>query len=241
MRYLLISFVVALLGSGCKKENLCDCFKGSGAQTEELRQLGSFSQLEVFKNVKVNLVSDSLNYAIVRGGKNLLELVETRIENDRLTIINKNKCNWVRSYKNEISVTLHTNRLEFIEHSGSNNIECLNFFTQPYFEVYTYNSGNVHMKVHTQHFYTRMLLASSDIYAEGTTNYFYAFGGNMGFIYADQLTADSSFVHHNGQGDIYVHAQHWLRAKIENIGNVYYRGSPVVESEITGSGKVIHR
>src|SRR6185436_10689371 len=108
--------------SSCKKENMCDCFKSTGSTFTEKRVLGDFDQLEVNDNIDVVLVEDTLNYAEVEAGKNLIDLIDTKIDNNQLNIANRNTCNWVRSYKKEITVTVHFKQLKQIVHYGSKEI-----------------------------------------------------------------------------------------------------------------------
>ena len=76
---------------GCKKS--CDCLKSAGSITTELRSLSTINSINIKNNVDVKIHYGTEYKLAVRGGSNLLEKIETRIENGTLYIRNNNKCN----------------------------------------------------------------------------------------------------------------------------------------------------
>src|SRR5438067_439983 len=79
--------------SGCKKENMCDCIKSTGDIITEHRSIADFTELEVYKNVIVTIVQDTVVYADVEAGENLMPLIDTEVSGGVLKITNNNKCN----------------------------------------------------------------------------------------------------------------------------------------------------
>src|SRR5688572_20402713 len=96
---------VSLSLAGCQKENQFDCFKSTGKTTTVTRPLSAFNSLRLQDDAQVILVQDSNSFVEIKGGTNLTDNILTEIKNQELTIRNINKCNWVRSYKPEITVT----------------------------------------------------------------------------------------------------------------------------------------
>jgi hypothetical protein len=94
--------------------------------------------------------------------------------------------------------------------------------------------------VQTEQCYARLMGASGDIYISGSTAYNYIYGVSFGFAYEQELSNQTCFVDHRGNGDIYIKSGDELSVNIEFIGNVYYSGSPKLQSTISGSGKLIH-
>ncbi len=223
----------------CTKENMCDCFKGTGDDIMETRTLSDFDVLEVHKNVIVKLVQDTINYVVVEGGDNLISLVKTDVDNGALNITNNNTCNWVRSFKKEISATLHFKNIKEISHYGSKDITSENTIITKSLNVQNFNSADIHLTVQTDECFARLMGASGDIYITGQTNYSYVFGGSFGFAYEQDLVHNTCFVDHRGNGDIYVSTGALLQANLSYVGNIYYTGNGKVESKITGSGKLI--
>jgi hypothetical protein len=93
------------------------------------------------------------------------------------------------------------------------------------------------MKAHQV--YARQMVGGGNIYLSGSSDFCYTFAGSFGYIYAGDFVSQSVNVDHRSTGEIHVNAVSDLRVYIEGKGNVYYQGSPVIDSEIKGSGKLI--
>src|ERR1035437_4176093 len=86
-------FLVALF-STCKKENLCDCIKRTGAIVTETRTINGFDSIVVQDNMNVFIIQDPNFEVKVEAGKNIVPLITTSVVNGTLTISNNNRCNW---------------------------------------------------------------------------------------------------------------------------------------------------
>jgi hypothetical protein len=233
--------ITCCLSISCNKENLCDCLKSTGAIITEHRLLSDFTQVNVNKNVSVTLYQDTVNYADVEAGENLISLVKTDISNGVLNITNENTCNWVRSYKKEINVMLHFKNLVYVRNYASKDITCAKTIISPFIDAETYGSGDIHLSIQGTTSYTGLFANAGDIYMEGSVVKSLVFSQSFGFVYEQNLQSDSCAVDQRGTGDLYVSAKDWLRASISKEGNVYYTGNPVISSSFYGSGKLIHQ
>lgn len=233
--YLLACLLVL---QGCKKDNMCDCIKSTGTVVSEKRSLGDFSSLEVRKNVIVTLYQDTINYVEVEAGSNLIDLVRTEVNDGILKITNDNTCNWVRSYDIEVHARVHLKNISLIEHYGSEEINCGNTLKGDFIDVYENNSADIHLNLDIVQVYARQMIGGGDIYLTGRCRFLYTFGGSFGYIYGKDMLSDSVLVDHRGTGDIHVSPITWMKVNIEDRGNVYYSGSPAVESYLNGTGKL---
>jgi len=237
--YILI--ITSCVSTSCKKENLCDCLKSTGAIITERRLLGDFTEVNVNKNVSVILYQDTADYADVEAGENLISLVKTDVSGGVLNITNENTCNWVRSYKKEINVSLHVKNLVYVRNYGSKDITCAKTIISPFIDAETYGSGDIHLSIQSTTSYTGLFANAGDIYMDGTVVKSYVFAQSFGFVYEQNLQNDSCQVDQRGTGDLYVSGKDWLRVSIMKEGNVYYTGNPVISSSFYGSGKLIHQ
>ncbi len=121
-----ILFVIAILIAliGCKKAEDRRCLKGAGEITERVVPVGSFGEIFIGPNVTVVLVQDGTNEVHIIGGKNLVNFVSTEITDNMLVIKNENRCNFLRSYKQEITVEIHYTGLYKIEFEGTKPLSC---------------------------------------------------------------------------------------------------------------------
>lgn len=123
MRFLLVISLIVVV-SGCKKAEDRSCFKSTGPETTIVRDLSDFSGLFVGTNVNLVLVQDGSNEVRITGGKNLLNFISSEILEGVLYIRNENKCNFLRSYKHEITVEVHFTGLSYIEFEGTKPLIC---------------------------------------------------------------------------------------------------------------------
>ena len=118
MRLLIIISIFAAL-AGCKKSEDRRCFKSTGPETTIVRELDAFHGIFVGPNVNIVLVQDGENEVHIVGGKNLVNFITSDINDGVLRIFNDNKCNFLRSYKYEVTVEVHYIGMSFIEFEGT--------------------------------------------------------------------------------------------------------------------------
>jgi hypothetical protein len=235
-----VFFFLLLIASSCKKENMCDCLKSTGNVVTEKRVLADFHAMEVRKNVIVTLVQDTLNYAEIEAGSQLIDLIETEVVDGILKISNNNICNWVRSYDVEVNVRVHLKSISSIEHFGSGEIRCANVLIIDQLDVRENNSADIKLNLRARRVFARLMNGGGDIYLDGQSDFCYAYSASFGYIYARNLTADSVQVDHRGSGDMHVHPVNWFSVYLADRGDVYYRGNPqYVGSVLDGIGRLI--
>jgi hypothetical protein len=106
IKNILILSVTIFFLMGCKKENSLDCFKSNGREVYEIRNLGSFTKIEVNEKIEVTVFKGTEFKIEVIAGKNIIKNIKTRIVNDTLKIENRNTCNFVRGYKKKVRVNV---------------------------------------------------------------------------------------------------------------------------------------
>ena len=242
-KYLILSasFIILLLTFlGCKKENLCDCFKSTGSETIIYRDLtNSFDTVLMKDKLDVYLIEDTIDKIEIHGGKHLVNLVHTDVANNKLTITNNNKCNFVRSYKRRIKVYVHVTNLKSIVQNGVGNLYCVNDITSDSLTYQIFNSGDLHLKVNNL-FLRGGVNGMGDIYAEGTTLIHNSNIKGEGFLFAESLNTQTSDLIMKTSGTSKITANSQIILTLTQSGNVYYHGNPsVIQTSITGSGKLI--
>lgn len=227
--------------SGCKKENMGDCLKSTGSVQTEIRDLPDFNRLEVEDNINVFIRFGGPHRAEIEAGKNLLELIETEVEGNTLHIRNNNKCNWVRSYKHPIDITLYCDELDELIAHGYGTVETLDTLVQTSFLAEQWlASGMIKLLLNTDEVYLKSHTGPADFECRGHSDFLYAYNSSQGILKLDGVQAQNAFVWNTGTGDIYVNASDSLEILIENVGDVYYTGQPgYVSSTINHDGEAI--
>lgn len=238
---LIISVLLAVFGFSCKKENAGDCFKSVGNQTEEMRVLAPFDNIHVDKDVDVVLVPDTQEFAVVRCGENLIDLIKTDVSGSKLFITNKNRCNWVRSFKTPIVVEVHVKSIYKLYFTGSGEISCTDTLRSENFLLEAYQaSGNVNLTVRNGWNQVVQHTGNADLKVGGWAPYNTMFSGGNGFLDCRGMHCNEAYILHKGTGNFYTTATNYLGVKIVFTGDVYYTGNPAtIVDSITGSGRLI--
>lgn len=229
-----------LTWTSCKKENRCDCFKGTGKISSKEIKPDTFKAIQVESNINVEIIEGTENKITVSAGSKLIDFVEFEIKDTTLFIRDKNKCNWSRSFKNEINVIVEVISISHITQFGTGKIFSSDTIHAPYFLLELANSGDVQLIVDASTFYCNNHVSTGDITLSGKAGLSYVFNSGNGFIYAENLLTDITFLGNHNTGKCYVNAKDWLEVEIDYSGDVYYRGNPpLIKKNITGTGKLI--
>lgn len=121
--------------------------------------------------------------------------------------------------------------------SGSGNIYAGTFDSVHDARYVIKGSGNIEAGVHANEVYAE-IDGSGNITLSGTTQYEEVKVSGSGDVRAFGLGAVDTKVYIYGSGKAEVNVSQSLFVKINGSGDVYYKGNPVVQTEINGSGSV---
>lgn len=234
-------FIILILFNSCKKENWCDCFKGTGKDIEETRILNPFDELLVEDNIEVH-VKKGIDYVVkITAGSKVMPLIKTSVENGRLKIYDNNTCDFTRDYKRKVSVLVTVPVLNKITQNGTGNVVMDDEFNCDKLSYYLSNSGNLHINISANIVYGSMH-GNGDVYVKGKikSNFIYASG--QGFYYAYGANSDEMILTLNTSGIMEVSVNQFLKIDMNerSTGNIYYKGNPAKTTlNMKGSGKLI--
>jgi hypothetical protein len=221
----------------CKKENMGDCFKGTGDIISEQRNLEYSDSIKVDNNINLILTYGTGNKIVIEAGKNLVPLIKAEVRNGFLHLENTNKCNFMRSFKVPVNVYIESNRFSKIVLNGTGNITSTNSIKSDYLIVDNIGTGDFNIEIDANYVHTH-IHGSGDIIIKGRAELQEAYCAGYAYIRAEGLITNYTYVYSNTSGDVIVNAENELGAQIYNSGNVYYKGSPKVSyilSEGTGN------
>lgn len=232
--------ILAIFSGSCKKDHWFDCLKGTGEQITIIRTLEQFHSIELHNNSDV-IYRKGNPHALITGGANLLEGIETTVNNGWLTIRNNNKCNWVRDFNKRITIEVFADTLIRIDNYGSGNFTTADTITVTDFRYDNWNaSGSMNFYFNTVRFYMNIHTGTSDLTAKGISEVQILYNNGYGLIDLLELKGNLIFMNNSGTNDMFVSVKYELYATIEESGNIFYSGSPtIVVPEIKGSGKLI--
>jgi hypothetical protein len=215
----LLMALTALFFTSCKK----DTIRGKGnIITQTLPGLASKSFTSVETHYDISAVISYGNIAEVKvtGYENLLNILETEIDNGVLKLKYNKDYNQVKNGNVRFEIVIP--RVQRTGIYGSGDIKVKGFLTGTQFTAGIYGSGNI--TVENSNYESGIL----DIYGSGK-------------IEAQGLQVNNAFANIYGSGHSYISVSEKLVSKIFGSGNVYYWGNPLLETTQNGSGRVIKR
>jgi len=233
-----ISFIALLLFTKCGKENSFDCLKSTGKIITEKRNLPYFNSIFIEDNIDVYIVQDTFRNVKIEAGKNIISNIKTEVTEKTLFIKNTNTCNWVRSYKKKIKVFVTTNDLIKITHDGEGLITSNDTLTDTLF-LHITGAGDIKLNINAKLIWLDMYVLGN-VELSGVTDRLNASVNSFGHLLTEDLICDECDILSTGEGDAYIHCEKSLKATIKHIGNIYFYGNPVVESIITGDGRIVN-
>lgn len=234
--------ILIALAFSCRKPEERACFKKSGEMAIKVYEFGAFNQLHLNEHLTYKLIQDSTNKVLVRGGNNLLNFVDVMAENGVLTVENKNRCNYLRSYEIP-EVEIHYTKLINILFEGTEHLYNEDTLITDYLTL-TLRDGAGHMNLNVKAMDINAINTNGwgSLTLRGKTQ---SLRGNLmgdGTFDFSQLSATNQVMLITSSSiDQLVNAEGVpLSVELNGIGNVYYYGTPSVINKVQyGTGQLI--
>jgi hypothetical protein len=231
------AFILSIsIFSSCKKDTVF----GSGPIETQERTVGSFTKVRTEGDIDVIISQNALQKIVVSDYSNLINDIETIVVGDELFIRYRNNKS-VSNSKSKVTITMPT--LNAVYTSGSADINVNGaFVVANTFAATTRGSGDIVLNAITAIDFNVIVVGSGDVSVTNSTtkNTNINIDGS-GDVNAFGLQADNATVEVRGSGDAEVSAYILLNAIIRGSSDIYYRGNPIINKTITGSGSVIRR
>lgn len=242
MRYLSSIIIASIMSivflmSSCRDDR--HWIKGEGPNVTNTRRVSNFNGISLSFSADVQVVKDSTFTIELRGQQNVLDVIETRVKGSTLEIyvdyhyhIRKN---------NPVTIVVHMPDLSRADVNGSGKIECLDPFYPDNMSANVNGSGEIRLAGNVESNFTANVNGSGSIYHNGSgvcSRADFSISGS-GYIQAESLKTEQVYSSISGSGTQIVYALDRLDVHISGSGDVYYRGTPTIIKNISGSGKVI--
>jgi hypothetical protein len=216
-----------------------DAVVGNGKAASESRSTGEFAGIGLAGGMALKLKQGSPASVIVHGDANLLPLIETAVEGDKVL-----QLRWKRgiSVRTEVAtwVEVVAPQIRSVASAGSGDID-IDTMKVPRLALSIKGSGDVHAKGLQNDEVQISIAGSGDFKLAGQATRLTIDLSGSGDIEAGDLRADEVTVAIAGSGNADVHAARKLVASVAGSGDVRYSGDPAVSSTIAGSGRVRKR
>lgn len=222
--YLRILFIVSLaLLTSCTNDDPIgpgnigdDCVQGEGAVVSITRDASSFNIIE--SNIVGNIVlRQGAQYELrLEAQRNILDLISTRVVNQRL-LLSLEEC-----FNSARGITLYITLPELVEINllGVGNINMENDFDVDELDVTLTGVGNIFLR--------------------GSANEINLVTTGVGENRAFDMPTAICTVTITGEGIAEVFVRDALDVDIEGVGTVFYKGNPAITIQSGGTGSVVN-
>ena len=199
---------------------------------EEKRDVSGFNSVSYALPGTLEIVQGTKESLMIKGDKEDIEKVITRVEGNELKIYTKSH----ESNLSDIHILVTVVQLEELSVAGSGDVNINDVLKSDKFELSLSGSGNVNCDRLEASELELSLAGSGDVTIAGKVNEIELSIAGSGDVEASELESKDAEVSIAGSGSVKVWATDKLESSIVGSGDVYYKGRPLVESKTIGSG-----
>jgi hypothetical protein len=232
---IMLAVASSTLFQSCRKGSVWG-IRGEGSSINETKNLRGFNAISLAIDANVAYTQDSIYKVEITGQKNIVAVMDVKVENGELKIEFKRNV-WDH---NDLNIVVHSPHMNQLKITGDGNINVLNTINENNMDLVISGIGNISIATASIQSININLSGSGDAKINGGTckNAYFKISG-IGTIRSEFMTANYAEANISGVGDIYLNALETLRVNISGSGDVKYKGKPSITSEISGIGKVI--
>lgn len=214
--------------------------QGNGNVKKETRQVSEFTSLSSHGPFDVHIDYGNSNSIEVEADENLLQYIETTVENGKLVIRPKSSMN-LRS-KSTMTVYVSMTKIHSLQESGSGNITGNGAFQNDgKTDISVSGSGNIKLSSGTFNDLSLAVSGSGNIELKnGSVKNITASVSGSGNIDCSNVSSENVDAKISGSGNLRVNADKSIEASISGSGNVFYKGNATnINTKVAGSGRAV--
>jgi hypothetical protein len=214
--------------------------QGDGTIKKETRQLTDFNSIFSHGPLDVKISYGNSNSIDVEADENLLQYIETTVENGKLVI--KPKSNMNLKSESKMTVYVSMTKIKSLQLSGSGNITGDGKFeSDGKTTLMLSGSGNIKLSSGSFNDLSLFVSGSGNIDVNGgSADQITASISGSGNIDCSSVATENADAKISGSGNVKVNASKSINANISGSGNVFYKGDATnITTKTIGSGKAI--
>jgi len=241
MKNVIIFFSIILLSANTVNAQWWSNSKkvaGNKEVTNLTRSVANYDQISVTGMMEVQLIAGSEGKIDIEAESNLMEFIETEVNNGHLRISIQKGVNIEPSKNYPIRIVVPFETLGALTLTGSGHIRNSDVIKARDFKINVTGSGNMNLNLNTENLEST-ITGSGDLKLKGASQEFKCKVTGSGDIFAYDLKAVKVDASITGSGDVEVSIENELEAKISGSGDIKYRGNPDKQNfKTSGSGTV---
>lgn len=211
---------------------------GKGAVIEESISVSDFFKIENSSSAEVTVVKGDSLQVKLSDYENLIEYWDIKVVDNTLQIQTKPFSSLINS-KAEVTIITPADVTQ-VKVSGSGHLYLHDAFTELE-RASIIGSGNIIGSVNTAYDSLSLSISGSGSFTlTGTANDLTTATSGSGKMNLFGITAKSTVCTISGSGNVYVDVVDYLNVLISGSGDVVYKGNPIIDAHVTGSGRVRH-
>lgn len=215
----------ALLLTACKYQGE-ECIQTPGDEAEQSVGFGSdVTAISVENRINVTIIQDSLYFAEIKFGENLIDGVKIVQEGETLRVYNTNKCTWTRPKNNTPDIVLHIGPVSYISSSNAGTMKSDNIKSEKLLIESRDASGILELNLDCTDLSVAHHTGITDFILSGKADIAFFYSKSRTPFQASGLECRSLAVHNEGYGDMNVRASEFFFYQIYDDGDVILNGS----------------
>jgi len=232
--FITFSLALAISFSSCDKRIRK---KGSGVVVTNTRSVSDFSKLNAEGSYNLHTYNSDQSYIEITTDDNIMSEVQTFVQDGELTI--EMNDDYLTYKPTQMTIKVYGNMLGNISLNGDAELTMNDTCTLNNFSFSLNGSGRGALLVASSNSSLKVN-GSGNVSCAGVSTHTEIEVNGSGKAEALGLTSLSVDATVKGIGKIYTYCLNNLNARIEGSGDIYYSGSPLVSTNISGSGSVTH-
>jgi hypothetical protein len=223
-----IMLILVLSFNGC----VDSCIQGSGNKISLERDIPSFTSVSFSGEGNVNIIQDGTTKLTLTGDDNILDNIETYVQDDVLYIRPK------QCYSGSIDAYVNMGTVSSISLSGSGNIIGGTKITSDDLVLEISGSGKIMAGLEAKKLKVKVSGSGESTLIGTADDFMYDMSGS-GRLSAYKLDVQRGKIMISGSGTAEMTAHGKLDVAINGSGTVYYKGNASLSQTVSGSGKVV--
>ncbi len=235
VKIITVLFASLTLFTSCNENK---CIDGQGSIVTQTLALNTFNSLELYGSNKIIFSQGTTQEVKVIGHQNIIDELDLNVINNTLQVDFKEGC-----YKDDVTFEITLPTLAFVSIGGSGDVIINDFDNQTVLEAVITGSGAITLNEFEG-------ASSINIDIEGS-GYFEAKNdistldnlditiSGSGSFDGFEMSSNNATVDISGSGNARLSVIENLDVLISGSGKVYYKGSPTISENISGSGSLI--
>ncbi len=212
-----------------------EIIEGNGQMKTKTRDLSAFNGIEVNTASFDVYLSQGQQRVDVTADNNIHEFLETTVVDGVLKIVEKDGVKF--KSKNRLAVTIALEQLSSLSIDAPGNIHGEDTLDLNDVQLEVNGVGDITLALNAEHV-EAIVNGPGKIVLSGMAKSIHVDVTGVGDVIAGNLPVEIAKAKVNGPGDVRLNVSKTLDATVDGIGDILYKGDPVVTYHLNGSGQV---